>query len=826
MRINVGVSTMLCLLVATVHLNAQPAVDIVTDGRAAATIVIADDAPEQVRSAAELLARYVEQSTGAALPIAQTAPAHGIAIYVGTAPTGVDFDLAGLDDDGFDILFPDASTIVIIGPNPWGTEFGVYDFLERYVGVRWVMPGPDGTHVPSARSISVPAEAVRSQPAFFSRQFSGLRGSQVEWARRNRMHGRVQFHHNLRELFNWETYPQTHPHFFPLRAGVRFVPTQREGWQPCFTAEGSVEEAIRVISAYFDEDPSRTSYSLGINDNRNFCQCENCMAKVGTENNFLGYPDYSDLYYEWCNKVVEGVLEQHPDKWFGLLAYHYVGAPPRDIEVNPRIIPYMTYDRMKWIHPELRADGEMATRDWASKSPTVGWYDYIYGRPYQLPRVWFHHMADYYRFGHANQVRALYAEAYPNWGEGPKLYVSLKLQWDPNLDVDALLEDWYVACAGEEAAPLLAQYYAHWEDFWTRRILDSPWFTLAGQYLPHKRDPSYLLLPTEEELAQCRTLLEGALEATATDDQRARVQVLLDGFDFYEASALCYQAGAGPHEVLTTEAEALAKLARTERAFEMATRRDHMLNEVLPNHPVLHNVAETPLFPSDRGLMEALLCVLDFAAREGGTVAERVRALEQQYQGTEIADTIRAVLLVHDEPDRLVECIVNGSFEETGAAEADVPAGLDWTAEDAPPSWSKWIRPATTAQIIWTAEDAHEGRRSVKITGATACSLLQRVQVQPGEHYMVSVQMRAHIGPTTVTRLSVQWQDATGAWHDAPAVLVPLEAGETDGWVRRTAFFKVPEGVARAVLGLGAQNQGPDDYACFDNVSMKRITLD
>ena len=43
----------------------------------------------------------------------------------------------------------DPSQVIIAGPTPYGTEFGVYEFLERYVGVRWLMPGPDGEDVPA-----------------------------------------------------------------------------------------------------------------------------------------------------------------------------------------------------------------------------------------------------------------------------------------------------------------------------------------------------------------------------------------------------------------------------------------------------------------------------------------------------------------------------------------------------------------------------------------------------------------------------------------------------------------------------------------------------
>lgn len=550
------------------------------------------------------------------------------------------------------------------------------------------------------------------------------------------------------------------------------------------------------------------------------------MARVSGEDNFLGIMDLSDLYYDWCNQVVEGVLEHHPDKWFGLLAYINVIEPPTRIDVHPRIIPYMTYDRMKWVHPEIGDHGMQLTREWAEKSPTVGWYDYIYGRPYMVPRVWFHHMGEYYRFGRDNGVQAQYAEAYPNWGEGPKLWVSLKLQWDPHLDVSELLDEWYVACAGEQAAPLLAEYFVHWEDFWTRRILDSPWFRIEGQYLPHRRDPSYLLDVTEEELAQSRSWLEQALELTETDGQRARVQVLLDAFSFYEASALCYQVGALAQTPIEKEAEALAMLDRIERAMVLGRERDRLALEVFPEHPVLRNASEHLLFESDRGQIEALMTVLDFAAAEGGTAAQRVQGLAAQYQGTDVQSTINAVLAVHDNPDLMVERIVNGSFDAGEEAPADAPPGLDWTTEDSPPGWSKWIRPGTTAQMVWTDEDARTGRRSVKVTGATACSFLQRVDVQPGEQYLVSAHVRAHVGQGTITRLNVQWQDADGAWHRAPAVASQLPPGETDGWVRRSAFLRIPDGAYRAVIGLSVQSQDPDDYAFFDDVSFRQIVVE
>lgn len=605
-------------------------IDIVRDGEPVAAVCVSPEASGQVREAAELCIAYIAESTGATLPVVSKAPEEGAVLYIGPNPFML--DLAGIDEDGYLIAFPDARCMAIQGPTDWGTEYGVYEFLERYVGVRWLMPGKDGTDVPARKDLSAPAEAVRGEPAFFSRLFSGLPGApQAEWARRNRMRGRISFHHNLLNLFPPETYTKTHPEFFPVHHGERYLPetNSTHHWQPCFTAAGIVEAAIENINAYFDAHPEVSSYSLGTNDSSGFCECENCLARISGEENFLGRVDYSDLYYDWANRVVEGVLEKHPDKWFGCLAYSEVAGPPGKVEVHPRLIPYLTYDRMKWKNAAIRETGEALTRDWNATSPVLGWYDYIYGTPYCLPRVWFHHMADYYRFGHANGVRALYAEAYPNWGEGPKLYVSLKLQWDPALDVDKALNEWYVRCVGEEAAPHLAAYYAHWEDFWTRRVLDSTWFTEGGQYL-NFYDPAYLTAIDLDEIRESRKDLEAARAKAVTEKQKARAALLLRAFEYYEATAYAYKMANPTNEVIETPDQAIKLLDNAGECAAHIEKRQRLAMEVFPDDPVLQHpipITGNARLQSDTWTGGGLWRVYDIAAAGNPAVRERLDAI-------------------------------------------------------------------------------------------------------------------------------------------------------------------------------------------------------
>ncbi len=561
------------------------------NGQSRASIVLGANATKQVQDAASLLAQYFERCTGSAIVMAATPPSISQeVIRIGDRDRlgGKKETLEKLDSDGFVIDFPDSGNVVLTGASDWGTEFAVYEFLERYLGVRWLFPGADGEYAPKLSVIDLPMVSVIQEPAFFSREV-GVEGDSVKtWARRNRIHSRIQFHHNLRYLFPPETYMKTHPEFFPLRNGLRYFPPPERlsDWQPCFSAKGIVEEAVRNIRDYFTKHPEETSFSLGVNDSGMFCDCEACRSKYGQRKNFLGYDDRSDEYYEWANAVAAEVLKEFPDKWFGCLAYREVLQPPSVNSVHPRIIPYLTYDRLRWVDPSSEAQGRKITEDWAKKARVIGWYDYIYGAPYCVPRLYPHHMANYYRLGRSLGVRTQYAEAYPNWGEGPKLYISLRLQWDPNLDPSALMSDWCAKAVGTGADSDLVKYCGIWENFWTRIVPKSPWFSgFEHEYLPFM-DPGYLLLITDE-IIQSRKLLDHMAASTKTAEERKRAEVLRRAFDYYEASAVSYLGLKGNKVAWEWAAAILGKRDVDRKYFQdMASRRKTLVDE-FSSDPVL-----------------------------------------------------------------------------------------------------------------------------------------------------------------------------------------------------------------------------------------------
>lgn len=523
---------------------------IVEQGRPTALIVLPSEASEQVRRAAEVLQFFIRESTNAILPIVKSGSGAAIQgdmvrLWIGRTGQNKEVQVSNLDDDGFKIAFRDKSDVAIVGPTDWGTEFGVYEFLERYVGIRWLMPGQYCVFVPRRDTLDIEVGNLRETPALISRQLSGLKGPlQWEWARRNRMHGRLAFHHNLVKIFPPEKYRVTNPEFFPVIGGQRYFPPPDRpwDWQPCLSAPGIVDEAAKNIIAYFSAHPEEQSFSLGMNDSSKWCECERCRPRKEAKKNYRGQWDDSDVYFRWANAVVEKVSKVHKNKVFGFLAGSRLAEPPSSVDLHPRLVPMITYDRLKWVDPSIEKTLKQVHEAWASKCNTLGWYDYMYGSPYCVPRVYFHKMAEYIRHGVDHGVRAIYAEAYPNWGEGPKLYLALKLMWNPDQDVDELLHDWYVSAVGTEAAKDLAAYYALWEDFWTERVPKSDWFGNSkdkSAYLAF-HFPEYMDLLTYEDVILSRNLLESVVSKTVTEDQKKRASMILRAFEYYEASVISY----------------------------------------------------------------------------------------------------------------------------------------------------------------------------------------------------------------------------------------------------------------------------------------------
>lgn len=146
-------------------------VQVVKYGRSDYVIAQSARPTEAETTAAKELADFIRRSTGTALPIvAETGFKGGKAIYVGqtkfAGKQGIDF--VKLAQEEWTIRGAGAN-LVICGGRPRGTLYGVYAFLERFVGVRF--PDADTEFVPRRATLTVPADvSLQESPAFWRRE--------------------------------------------------------------------------------------------------------------------------------------------------------------------------------------------------------------------------------------------------------------------------------------------------------------------------------------------------------------------------------------------------------------------------------------------------------------------------------------------------------------------------------------------------------------------------------------------------------------------------------------------------------------------------------
>ena len=156
-------------------------------------VVIAPDACSTVQVAAEEAKTFLGEALGAEVPVV-SAPTPGKASLVlganawadaaGVTTNGLKRDafrirtaggkvfVVGIDDAAVDARKALARGGIWLQNFERATCFGVYEFLEGFVGVRFYFPGELGTVVPRRAKVEVPATDMMQAPDFTVRRYS------------------------------------------------------------------------------------------------------------------------------------------------------------------------------------------------------------------------------------------------------------------------------------------------------------------------------------------------------------------------------------------------------------------------------------------------------------------------------------------------------------------------------------------------------------------------------------------------------------------------------------------------------------------------------
>ena len=165
-----------CALFVSAALSAAT---LVKNGKAASFVIIPEKAQPSVKVAAEELVYHIRKATGAKLPVytenAVPASAKGDRIYLGACKKRIS-DPSKLPPAGF-LIKAEKNTLYIVGNDrdtgpvgsSWhavwhGTLWGVYEFLEKEMGVRWIWAGETGEVIPKCKNIVVKNKEMSAAP--------------------------------------------------------------------------------------------------------------------------------------------------------------------------------------------------------------------------------------------------------------------------------------------------------------------------------------------------------------------------------------------------------------------------------------------------------------------------------------------------------------------------------------------------------------------------------------------------------------------------------------------------------------------------------------
>ena len=126
------------------HSKSDEYILLTEDGSSRYSILIPANATPYEQKAAQVLQNYLMQISGAALPIIpanQHRSSYEIVLGQNERLDELctDINYQSLKEDGF-VIRTDSSRLIIAGGNEKGTLYGVYSFLEKYLGCRMYTP--------------------------------------------------------------------------------------------------------------------------------------------------------------------------------------------------------------------------------------------------------------------------------------------------------------------------------------------------------------------------------------------------------------------------------------------------------------------------------------------------------------------------------------------------------------------------------------------------------------------------------------------------------------------------------------------------------------
>lgn len=476
---------MICFFLANLQSIQAQTFAIVKNGIAESKIILPSKSTVTEIQAAKVLQDYIERISGAILKIegdSVTQTNGEILIGKVNRPAAREALKQKLDKDGL-FIKSNGKSLLITGGTDKGVLYGVYTFLENYLGCRKY--SSKVTFVPKIKTIVVGAITDLQLPAFNYRENFYKDATDPEYQLWHKLDSHVgpnksewgYWVHTFETLLSPKEYGASHPEYFSFYEGKRHAGTvpswDGTGLQPeaqlCLTNPEVLEIVCKNLQGAINKKPEAIYWSVSQNDNVNYCRCNICAeldnkyAAFAPEEKMYsthGGSKYPALGMGSILSFINKVAERFPDKIISTLAYQYSRVPPKDI------VPAKNVNIMLCSIESAR-NTTMEKGDTSFSSDLKGWgritnniivWDYVIRfsnlfAPFPNLRI----LQPNLKFMHDNGVSAVFEQGNREiGGEFAELraYIINKLLWNPAADVTKVMNDFLTGYYGRASTPI------------------------------------------------------------------------------------------------------------------------------------------------------------------------------------------------------------------------------------------------------------------------------------------------------------------------------------------------------------------------------------
>lgn len=467
-------------------------IELISSGPSKYSIVYSSNATEAEKTAASELAAHLKLFAGIVIPLKEEKSENGPAIYVGQTEFarahGISFKNYGSEEW---LIKSVGSDIIIGGGRPRGTLYGVFEFLEKEVGIMWM--DENYTYIPRSSSLSIPENLDKHGKPMFSMRgvyvFAGEPEKRIRFMIRNREN---IFHdnHKFPDAEKWgifpiygsprachtfynytKDWPAEYMDCFSVNKDGKRLRAENPGGpgQVCLSNPVTRRLFIARLKEYIKADRKAYPeyypliYDISVNDNPDKCVCPGCLALSKK------YGEYSGAMLEFINAIADGIANEYPDIKLQTFAYMFTEDAPKGIVPRPNVLMRVAQldsefhdgirDTMRPLINDHNKKLLSRLQEWGAIGKIAIWDYWILFSNNNEATLNIGTISENLRLYKENNVKAVFAEY-----ERPdtscfyslRLWVGYQLLQDPDQNVDRLTDKFMRAYYGV-AAPFMKE---------------------------------------------------------------------------------------------------------------------------------------------------------------------------------------------------------------------------------------------------------------------------------------------------------------------------------------------------------------------------------